>query len=103
MQSGGTALQRDYRLHRAVGLWLAAMSPLIALTGAMRNLKEPLFRPAMSALMAITPMPADRFARHDEARLTFGAAAAVAERHAGSHYETPRAIASVTTLSRACS
>lgn len=86
----------DYQLHRAGGLWLAALSLLIALTGAMMNLREPLFRPVLSKLVAVTPVPAARFpqgraAGNSRPPLTFGAAAATAERLAGRHYDAPRA------------
>ncbi|TAM98766.1 MAG: hypothetical protein EPN40_06090 [Rhodanobacteraceae bacterium] len=92
VRSGGDALRRNYQLHRAGGLWLAALSLVIALTGAMLNLKEPLFRPVISKLVTISPAPAAQLPvqiDHGQcgSRLTFETAAAAGVRNAASHYD----------------
>lgn len=93
VKAQGSSRRRDYQLHRAAGLWLLALTLIIALTGAMMNLQEPLFRPIMSRTMSISPVPSARFAERVSDRngqqLTFAQAATAAEHIAAFHYAAP--------------
>lgn len=96
LRAAGDGWRGDHQLHRAGGLWLAALSLLIALTGAMMNLREPLFRPVLSKISALAPVPAARFpldraVQDSRPSPTFGAAAIAAERLAEGHYTAPHA------------
>lgn len=57
IKRGAGPYRLNLDLHRAFGLWLWLALVLLALSSAYLNLREELFRPALSAVSTLTPMP----------------------------------------------
>ncbi|WP_291385151.1 MULTISPECIES: PepSY-associated TM helix domain-containing protein [Achromobacter] len=57
IKRGAGSYRLTLDLHRAFGLWLWLALALLALSSAYLNLREELFRPALSAVSTLTPIP----------------------------------------------
>ncbi len=57
IKRGAGSYRLNLDLHRAFGLWLWLALMLLALSSAYLNLREELFRPALSAVSTLTPIP----------------------------------------------
>jgi uncharacterized iron-regulated membrane protein len=57
IKRGAGGFRLTFDLHRAGGLWLWVVLPVIAFTGFAQNLDGPVFRPALSLLMPVSPLP----------------------------------------------
>ena len=87
IKRGASGQRRTYDLHRAPGLWLWGLLLLLAVSGVALNLKEEVFRPAVSLFSSVAPpvfnQPVPSSARVRS--VGFDAAARAAERHAADH------------------
>ncbi|WP_284944104.1 PepSY-associated TM helix domain-containing protein [Acidisoma cladoniae] len=57
IKRGAGGFRLTFDLHRAGGLWLWVVLPVIAFTGFAQNLDGPVFRPALSLVMPVSPLP----------------------------------------------
>lgn len=87
IKQGAGSYRLNLDLHRAFGLWLWIALILLALSSAYLNLREELFRPVLSSVSTLTPIPAAATpepARDSAAALGFDAIRARADEYARS-------------------
>ncbi|HWU34341.1 MAG TPA: PepSY-associated TM helix domain-containing protein [Methylovorus sp.] len=64
------ATRVNFDLHRATGLWLWPVLAVVAFSSFYLNLNREVFRPAMSVVMAFSPLPGDTLPKVKDARVT---------------------------------
>lgn len=87
IRTGGTSRRIAFDLHRAAGLWFATLFIAIAISGVYLNLPNELFRPALAAVVDLSPTPEERALHRynptpEPPKLDFDAAAELAHEQA---------------------